>query len=79
MRNRKFQFKKGDIKDKIQSGWGRSVMDRVMTPGFETASFYKIKSKRILLTIKCFDKPIHFYEMFANTQKYIRKLKPKIN
>lgn len=72
----RFAFEKGDIKDKKSTGdWGRNLLLKFIKPGFETASFYKIKDKPIFLTIKCFEKPIHFYEMFANTAKYARKIK----
>lgn len=74
--NRTFFFKKGDIKDHPnQTEWGRTIMEKILPPGFQTASFYTIKNQRILLTLKCFERPIQFYEMFANTKKYVRKLK----
>ncbi|XP_055315526.1 uncharacterized protein LOC129575664 isoform X2 [Sitodiplosis mosellana] len=72
---RKFCFVKGDIKDKKSSGWGRNLLGKLIKPGFETASFYRVKDTHIFLTIKCFEKPVQFYEMFPNTAKYARKIK----
>lgn len=73
---RAFYFRKGDMKDHTSdTEWGRQLMEKILPPGFQTASFYKIKNQRILLTMKCFERPILFYEMFANTKKYVRKLK----
>lgn len=74
--NRAFYFKKGDIQDhRNKTEWGRTLMGKILPPGFQTVSFYKVKNHRILLTIQCFDRPIQFYEMFSNTKKYVRKLK----
>lgn len=73
---KQFCFQKGDIKDKKSTKvWGRNLLLKIIRPGFETASFYKIKDKHIFLTIKCFEKPIQFFEMFANTAKYARRIK----
>lgn len=72
---RQFNFKKGDIVDKKMSKKTNEFLAKILKPGFEKVSFYKIKNERLLLTVKCFQKPIQFFEMFANTEKYIRKLK----
>ena len=74
--NRALYFKKGDIKDHANyTEWGRDILEKILPLGFQTASFYKIKNHRVLLTMKCFQQPIQFYEMFANTKRYVRKLK----
>lgn len=72
---RKFYFNKGDIVDKKPSKKAKKILEKFLKPGFETVSFYKVKNKRLLLTIKCFQKPIQFFEMFANTEKYVRQVK----
>lgn len=72
---RKFYFNKGDIVDKKPSKKAKKFLEKFLKPGFETVSFYKVKNKRLLLTIKCFQKPIQFFEMFANTEKYVRQVK----
>lgn len=74
---RKFYFKKGDIQDKESVSWAQPILEKILKPGFQMAAFYTINKKRFLLTIKCFDKPVQFYEMFANSKKYIRNLNQK--
>lgn len=78
---KKFYFKKGDIKDKKRSIWISKLFNYIRhfikDPSHEQIAIYKIKGKRMFLTTKCFEKPIQFFEMFANTEKYVRKLKHK--
>lgn len=72
---KKLHFKKGDVQNKDISETTQKVLKKILSPGFETATFYNVNNKKLLLTVKCFDKPIQFYEMFKNSKKFIRRLK----
>lgn len=75
MVTRQFRFNKGDIVDKTPSKRARKFFGAILKPGFELVSFYKVKNRRLFLTVKCFQTPMQFFEMFANTEKYARKIK----
>lgn len=72
---RQIKFQKGDIKEKKSMGWFKKFSENFVKPGYETAKFYKLQNKRILLTAKWFQTPGQLFEMFPNTMKYARKIK----
>lgn len=76
---RKIEFKKGDVKEAKSLGWLKNLLGNFLKPGYESSNYYKVKNRKIFLTVKYFNTPAHLLEMFPNTAKYARKIKQLTN
>lgn len=72
---RKLEFKKGDVKERKTTGWLKKLLGNFLKPGFESSNTYRVKNRKIFLSVPYFNTPAHLYEMFPNTAKYVRKVK----
>lgn len=70
--DRKFHFEKGDIVDK-----NLTVNEKLplLEANISEASWFNIKGKRMFLVTKYFVRPRDFFDMFANSRKYVMQAK----
>lgn len=70
--NRKFHFEKGDMVEK-----NLTVNEKLplLEANVSEAGWFQIKGKRMFLATKHFVRPRDFFDMFANSRKYVMQVK----
>lgn len=66
---RTFYFEKGDIR---VFNYKKKLFTK--KPEAKAPFFFKIKSTHLCLSLRYFQKPAQFYDMFANSEKFIKRL-----